>query len=214
MGAANIWLGLDHHLKCNAYGLNETRRKSWQLIRMNKKRRNEKKIRSRSVVVAIAAVVCLIVIAVLVRSDSLQHTQYPQAYKFSLIDLEGKEFTLADYEGKVVVLDFMGPSCVPCREQVVELGKVYDAYSGRVEIISICVYTGEGMREELQSFADSYNAEWKFAVDDIGTAVDYQIQRIPTTVIVDQDGYIRFTHVGLTSADTITSEVETLLKGA
>jgi len=111
-------------------------------------------------------------------------------------------------------LDFMGPSCVPCREQVVELGKVYDAYSGRVEIVSICVYTGEGMREELQSFADSYHAEWKFAVDDIGTAVDYQIQRIPTTVIVDQDGFIRFTHVGLTSADTITSEVEALLKEA
>jgi thiol-disulfide isomerase/thioredoxin len=113
---------------------------------MNKNTKNRGKKRSRSVVLAIAAVVCLIVVAILVHSDLVQRTRYHQAYKFSLIDLEGKEFTLADYEGKVVVLDFMGPSWVPCREQVVEFDKVYDAYSGRVEIISICVYAGEEMR--------------------------------------------------------------------
>ena len=167
----------------------------------------------RSVVVAVAAVVCLIIIAVLVRGNSFQHTQYPQAYRFSLIDLDGQEFGLADYKGKVVILNFMS-LCDLCREQAGELNSVYDTYSGRVEIVSISMYAGEGSREQLLAFANSSNAEWKFAVDDIGVAVEYQVQRIPMTVIVDQDGFIRFTHVGLTSTATITSEVETLLNEA
>ena len=181
-------------------------KKSGQLIEMKKKR-------SRSVVVAIVAVVCLIVVAALVRSDSFQRTQYPPAYKFSLIDLDGQEFGLADYKGKVVILNFMS-LCDLCREQAGELNSVYDTYSGRVEIVSISMYAGEGSREQLLAFANSSNAEWKFAVDDIGVAVEYQVQRIPMTVIVDQDGFIRFTHVGLTSTATITSEVETLLNEA
>ena len=173
------------------------------MIELNKKR-------STSVVVGIVAVVCLIVVAVVVHSGSFQRTQYPPAYKFSLIDLEGEEFSLADYEGKVVILNFMS-ICDVCREQIGELDKVYDAYPGRVEIVSISLYAGEGSREQLYSLANSCNAEWKFAVDTHGTSVEYQVNRIPTTIIVDQDGFIRFTHVGLTSTATITSEVEALL---
>jgi len=170
---------------------------------------------SRGIVVAavMIAVVCLIAVAIIVRSDSFQHPQYPPAYEFSLIDLDGEEFGLVDYKGKIIILNFMS-ICDLCQEQVGELNKVYDAYSGRVEIVSISVYAGEGSREQLYSFANSCHAEWKFAVDTHGTSVEYQVNRIPTTIIVDQDGYIRFTHVGLASSATITSEVDVLLNEA
>lgn len=140
-----------------------------------------------------------------IRSD------YPLAQDFTLVDINGEKFILNDFRGKIVILDFMGATCKPCKEQVIELKSIDNSYNDRVEILSISVHGGKGMNEQLQSFADFYNVKWRIAIDIPGTSFEYQIKFIPTTIIIDDEGYIRFRHEGIVRAQTLTQEIETIL---
>ncbi|MCW4032053.1 MAG: TlpA family protein disulfide reductase [Candidatus Bathyarchaeota archaeon] len=136
---------------------------------------------------------------------------YPLAPDFTLIDIDGKKVALSEQRGKIVILDFMGAKCIPCKIQVGELGEVYTTYGDKVEILSISIYGGEGMVEELHSFEESFNVSWRTVIDDEGVAYKYQIMALPTTVIIDQDGYVRYQHAGVVKASTIVREINDLL---
>jgi len=138
-------------------------------------------------------------------------SDHPLAQDFTLVDINGEKFVLNDFRGRIVILDFMGATCKPCKEQVIELKSIQNSYSDRVEILSISVHGGKGMNEQLQSFADFYNVKWRIAIDIAGTSFEYQIKFIPTTIIIDDEGYIRFRHEGIVRAQTLTQEIETIL---
>lgn len=137
--------------------------------------------------------------------------RYPSAQDFTLTDINGKRFTLGDFKGKIVILDFMGATCTPCKQQVVELVKVHSVYSDKVEILSISVQGGKGMDQLLQSFAESYNVKWSIAIDVEGAQFKYRITMIPTIIMIDGDGYVRFRHEGVAEAITVVHEIRTIL---
>ena len=141
-----------------------------------------------------------------VKGDS----RYPVAEDFTLTDIDGNRFTLSDFKGKIVILDFMGAQCKPCKQQVIELTKVHSAYSDKIEILSISVYGGKGINEELHTFADYYNVKWRIAVDIEGASFKYRITLIPSLIVVDPDGYVRFRHEGVAEAPTIIQEIKTI----
>lgn len=175
----------------------------------SKKKTSESK---RILMVIAVSIISLAFIGIVTYKPSPQpSTQYPLAPGFTLTDISGRRLSLGDLRGKVVILDFMGSQCIPCKEQVVELRKVHQTYSGRAEIVSISVYHGEGWNEELRSFAQSFDVQWRMATDTDGTVSKYQVKVIPTIVIVDQNGYIRFRHEGLTDAPAIIQQIRTVL---
>jgi cytochrome c-type biogenesis protein len=137
--------------------------------------------------------------------------RYPLAQDFTLTDINGMRFTLGDFKGKIVILDFMGATCKPCKQQVVELVKVHSAYSDKVEILSISVQGGKGMDQLLQSFAESSNVKWRIAIDVEGAQFKYRLTMIPTVIMIDGDGYVRFRHEGVAEAPTIVHEIRTIL---
>jgi len=137
-------------------------------------------------------------------------SRYPAAEDFTLTDIDGNRFTLSDFKGKIVILDFMGAQCKPCKQQVIELTKVHSAYGDKVEILSISVYGGKGINEELHTFASSYNVKWRIAVDIEGASFKYRITLIPSIIIIDQDGYVRFRHEGVAEAPTIIQEIKAI----
>lgn len=141
-----------------------------------------------------------------VKGDS----RYPTAEDFTVTDIDGKRFTLSDFKGKIVILDFMGAQCKPCKQQVIELTKVHSAYGDKVEILSISVFGGKGINEELHTFASSYNVKWRIAVDIEGASFKYRITLIPSIIIIDQDGYVRFRHEGVAEAPTIIQEIKAI----
>ena len=136
---------------------------------------------------------------------------YPSAPDFTLTDIRGKTFSLNDFRGKIVIIDFMGATCKPCKDQVVELGSVQRTYGDKVEILSLSVHGGKGMTEELQTFADFYNVKWRIAIDVVGAMFSYKITFIPTTIIIDQNSCVRYRHEGVTGAPTIIQEIKTIL---
>ncbi|MEM3004694.1 MAG: TlpA disulfide reductase family protein [Candidatus Bathyarchaeia archaeon] len=142
-----------------------------------------------------------------VKGDSV----YPVAEDFTLTDIDGNRFTLSDFKGKIVILDFMGAQCKPCKQQVIELGKVHLSWSEKVEILSISVYGGKGISEELHAFANSYNVKWRIAVDVEGASFKYRITLIPSLIVIDPDGYVRYRHEGVADAATLIKEIKTIL---
>jgi thiol-disulfide isomerase/thioredoxin len=134
---------------------------------------------------------------------------------FLLTDLDGKAFRLSDFRGKVVVIDFMSTWCRPCRQQMPHLKAVWEKedYRGRVILISIDVDVAEP-EEALRSYRQGYPyATWICAKDtaEQRVAQSYRVVAIPTIVIIDQEGYARFRHVGLTDASTLIQEIDQLL---
>jgi len=134
---------------------------------------------------------------------------------FTLTDLDGNAICLGDFRGKVILIDFMATWCGPCRQQMPHLKAVWEKeeYKGKVVIISIDVDPRVPV-EDLESYRQGYPyATWIWAKDtaEQGVAASYGVRAIPTIVIIDQEGYVMFVHVGVTDASTLIREIDSLL---
>jgi len=141
---------------------------------------------------------------------------------FTLTDINGNVVSLEDLAGKVVILDFFYPQCQYCDDEVVHLEEIYREYSrDEVEIISISIQ--QNTIQDLQEFKKGpnsfsnleYEMSWIIARDTETANVigKYDIAGYPTTIIIDQDGYMspNSPFVGLTSATKLSQEVDNLL---
>lgn len=127
---------------------------------------------------------------------------------FTLTDIDGNEFSLSDYHGTVVLLDFFAIRCPPSVEEILHLKSLYEQFGEDLVIISISSPEDE---EVLRDFREEHGIEWMIANDTANVFGLYIVQYIPTLFIIDQSGYIRYTHVGLTEASVLSQEIEVLL---
>ena len=131
---------------------------------------------------------------------------------FSMPDLTGTLFQLSEARGQIVVIDFMATWCGPCRAAMPHLGAIWESYNETIVMISIGIDPFES-EATLQRYADEFlYATWLWAKDTVNVAQLYQITAIPTTVIIDQEGVIRFRRVGVVDATTMSQEIEQLLQ--
>ena len=136
---------------------------------------------------------------------------------FSFVTLDGEVKKLSDYRGKIVIVDFMGAGCTPCHYQLVELEKIYDMYSDKVEIIYIDVWTiygetADDVKNLIKEF-EQYGLElkWTFGLDVDGILWNkYVIEKaVPTIYIFDENGQKIFYNVGITSYQELEKYVLT-----
>ncbi len=133
------------------------------------------------------------------------------ARDFSLTDLDGNPFKWSDFRGRVVVIDFMATWCGPCRMAMPNYGTIWEEYGETIVIMSIDIDPNESEQTLRKFFQEFPYATWIWARDTFNLAQLYQIATIPKTVIIDQEGYIRFTHIGIISAATFIQEINQLL---
>ena len=129
---------------------------------------------------------------------------------FTLKDINGREFSLSDFRGKVVILDFFATYCAPCKEQVKELRELRERFGEKLVIISISVYPGD-TDKVLRDYARENGMDWIVARDTADVASKYGVRRLPTLVVVDPKGYIKAKHVGLTDSEVLAKDVEAAL---
>jgi len=136
-----------------------------------------------------------------------------KAPDFTLVDIDGNEFSLSNQLGKVVIINFFGTDCYYCKLEMPHLRALHDEYpSEQFVIISISVRPWD-TNEALRNFVQQYDMEWTVARDTANVAGKYGVSGIPHTVIVDAEGYKRYDHIELTEEATFRSEIDSLLSG-
>lgn len=126
--------------------------------------------------------------------------------------VEGGTASISDLRGSVLIVNFWGTWCVPCRREIPELVELHEAYADRdVEIVGIAVDSGEA--EDIRLFADRYGVQYRLWITDMATALeDFQAVGYPFTLVIDQEGRIVNTFYGPQTIESLSAEIDALLE--
>jgi cytochrome c biogenesis protein CcmG, thiol:disulfide interchange protein DsbE len=115
--------------------------------------------------------------------------------------LDGRALSLATLRGHPVIVNFWGPSCVPCRDEFpLFLDKLAEHGSDGLAILGVLMYDSPA---PARDFVAQYGATWP-TVDDPGGAIrtTYRVAARPQSYFIDRDGVLRSIQVGqLTDAE-------------
>ena len=135
-----------------------------------------------------------------------------KAQDFQLKDIDGNTFSLSDFKGKVVVLEFFASKCGPCKPQLMELREIRSAYpEDQVKIISISFDPRADTDEVLRDLAKNVSVTWIMARDTIDIADVYGADMAPTTYLIDRTGNIRYVSPGLTKSERLMPKIDELV---
>ena len=125
-------------------------------------------------------------------------TDGKRAPDFAISALDGQRIRLADLRGKVVLLNFWGTWCGPCRREMPEFQKVYEEWAARgLEIVAIAYNDSEAA---MADFRDEFSLTFPLALDANGEINEaYAVQTRPSSYLLDADGVILMRHFGLMS---------------
>ncbi|NOY23426.1 MAG: TlpA family protein disulfide reductase [Acidobacteria bacterium] len=130
-------------------------------------------------------------------------------------------------KGKVIVLDFFAPQCVPCRTAMANLSKLYlEHRNNGLDVIGVTIlygYYADGktsernipaMREAalVAGFVKAQKATYPMLL--LGkqdSLLDYSVTGLPHVVLIDRKGVIRRVFTGMYSQKSFVKAVETLL---
>ncbi|PGT79591.1 TlpA disulfide reductase family protein [Bacillus sp. AFS040349] len=109
---------------------------------------------------------------------------------FTLIGLDGKEYSLDSARGTPIVINFWASWCGPCKLEAPELVELYEKYQGKVEVYAINM-TGSDMVKEAKQFAEDYGFKFPVLLDK-GDMIStkYRVTAIPTTFFINKEGII------------------------
>ena len=132
--------------------------------------------------------------------------QTMKAPDFMLSDLDGNTMSFSAYKGQVVLLTFWGTWCGPCIQEIPDFIKLYDEFSNKgLEIVGIAIQSGNS--DNIKKFSEYYNINYPVLTDingnesykafsDYGTISGVGTRAVPTTFLIDREGYIVKTYRG------------------
>lgn len=131
---------------------------------------------------------------------------------FSLPDLDGDHSTLADYAGRVLLLNFWATWCQPCRAEMpwfVEFQSSFQEEGFAVLGVSI----DEPGWDIVRPFLERQPVNYRIALaDTLELQAPFgQMTILPTTWLIDRNGRIAAEHIGLVSRTAVESEIQLLL---
>jgi thiol-disulfide isomerase/thioredoxin len=107
----------------------------------------------------------------------------------------GKTVNLSDMEGKVVFLNFWATWCGPCRMEVQDIEQLHQTLSD--EEFAVMAVDIQEKADRVKGFMQTENLTFPVYLDSDGSAaLEYRVSGIPTTFIIDPEGYIVGTAVG------------------
>ncbi|WP_316796497.1 redoxin domain-containing protein [Pedobacter agri] len=142
---------------------------------------------------------------------------------FSLVNLKGEKVSLADFKGKVVILDYWATWCGPCVASFPGMQKALAKYSSNPNVVFLFVNTwqNEDNREKVVTdfvaekklnfniLYDTKNAKDPSKFDVVSA---YKVEGIPTKFIIDGEGNIRFKAVGFSGSDDgVVKEIDSMV---
>ena len=112
-----------------------------------------------------------------------------------LRDVEGRLHRLADYRGKVVLVNFWATWCEPCREEMPSMNRLRASLAGQpFEVLAVNLAESEA---RIRRFVEQVPLEFAVLMDrDSAAAKAWQARVLPISFLVGPDGRIRYSVVG------------------
>jgi peroxiredoxin len=116
---------------------------------------------------------------------------------------------LKGLRGRVVLVDFWGTFCKPCKESFPKLQALSGKYaSSGLTIVGISEDDAED-KDKIPQFAATYGAKFALAWDgDRAVAQQYKPDSMPSSFVIDRKGVVRYVHVGFRTGDEVAIEHE------
>ena len=136
-----------------------------------------------------------------------------QAPDFTVYDREGKPHRLSDFAGKPVILNFWATWCGPCKNEMPQIQKAYEAYGDEIEFVMVDL--ADGTSETVEQAAE-YVAQqgYTFPVyfdTQMEGAATYGVSSIPITYFIDSDGYLVAYYLGSMDESILQQGIAMLL---
>ena len=135
----------------------------------------------------------------------------PVAPAFALRDLEGKVVRLADYKGKVVLVDFWATWCGPCRRELPHLKALQDRF-GRQGFVVLGISVDHQGQDRVRTFVKRNGVTWPTLLADATVLADYgDVRAIPTKFVIDRDGRVADRMLGYAAEKDLEAAIRPLL---
>jgi cytochrome c biogenesis protein CcmG, thiol:disulfide interchange protein DsbE len=123
--------------------------------------------------------------------------------------LDGQALRLTALRGRPVIVNFWGPSCVPCRSEFpLFKSKVTEHAADGLAIVGVLMYDPP---EQARAFVAQYGAAWPTVLDPDGTVrAAYQAVARPQSYFIDRQGVLRTIQIGEVVADEFEQQYATI----
>jgi len=133
------------------------------------------------------------------------------ASDFTLTDSKGASVKLSDYKGQVVLLDFWATWCGGCKVEIpwyMEFQNKYKA-SG-LSVIGVSM--DEDGWKSVKPFLEKQPVNYPVVIGNPDLAKRYMVDAMPMTLLIDREGKIAASHVGMVDKDAFEGEIRVLLQ--
>ena len=133
------------------------------------------------------------------------------APNFTLKDvLQGKEYSLSQFKGKVVMINFFTFFCGPCRDEMPDLNKINNELKGKgLQTLGIALSSDP---TQIRFLVKQLGLEYPVLIGNDKVSDDYgSISVVPTTVIIDKEGNVAQRIEGTRKKEAFMKLIEPLL---
>jgi peroxiredoxin len=132
---------------------------------------------------------------------------------FTLPTLGGDSFTLSEFRGHPVVINFWTSWCAPCRAEMPELVRAYEAHHNSGLVVVGVNVTDQDRMENAQAFIDEFDVTYPIAFDETGSVSSelYGVLGLPTSVFVNSEGAIQRTVMGEVSGEALNRYIAEII---
>lgn len=137
-----------------------------------------------------------------------RETEPTQAADIQFKDMDGGVHNLSDFEGKKVVVNFWAVFCPPCVEEMPDFDKAVSELE-KMNAVIVALNVVEP-KDEIEQFLDELKINNLDIYMDIknNASITYSIDTIPRTIIIDEEGVIRYAARGAVTYDDLLNTVE------
>jgi peroxiredoxin len=144
------------------------------------------------------------------QADTARKPEGTANLNLTLKDMNGNAVKLADYKGKVILLNVWATWCGPCQLEIPELVATYDRYKDQgVVVLGVSI---DDTAEMLRAYAPQKHMNYPLLLmqDDFDEAYG-PIFGVPITFFIGRDGSISRRHFGPVSKEQVDREIKALL---
>jgi peroxiredoxin len=154
--------------------------------------------------------VCLLVPVVVLGQQAGSPSARKPAPDFVLHDAQGAAIRLADLKGQVVLLDFWATWCAGCKQEIpwfIEFDTKYRAKG----LASVGVAMDDEGWQTVKPYVAEHPISYPIVVTDAEMTKGYGLKSLPVTLLIDRQGRIADTQVGVVPKEAWEQQIQRLL---